>query len=263
MDIERIWVGNSGRNFNYLVACSETGDALVVDPLDSEAVLAAAGRNGWRITQIVNTHEHGDHTAGNAAVVSATGARVLAHSENLGRIPGVDVGLKDRDEVTVGKSVRFRVLDTPGHTLAHVCLFSGGDMPVLFCGDTMFNAGAGNCHMGGQPLQLFKTFSDILVALPAATRIYPGHEYLSRNLAFTMDREPSNTYAAMLLEEAKSRDPARAPIMTIAQESRINTFFRLEETEIVDGLSKSVPGFPESPVPSDVFLALRKLRDSW
>jgi len=263
MKIERIWVGNSGRNFNYLIACPETGDALAIDPLDAGAVLAAAGRYGWRITQIINTHEHGDHTGGNAAVVAATGARVLAHTGNVGRIPGVDAGLSNGDEVVVGRSVRLTVLDTPGHTLAHVCLFAGGDTPALFCGDTLFNAGAGNCHFGGHPGNLFETFSNVLAKLPAETRVYPGHEYLARNLAFTLDREPGNTRAAELLAEAESHDPARARVTTLLQETGINAFFRLRESEVVAGLRDAVPGFSDQPSQRDVFLALRKLRNDW
>jgi hydroxyacylglutathione hydrolase len=93
--------------------------------------------------------------------------------------------------------------------------------------------------------------------------VYPGHEYLARNLAFTLDREPGNARAAELLAEAESHDPARARVTTLALEAKINTFFRLGEPEVVAGLAESVPGFPESPAPRDVFLALRKLRNDW
>ncbi|MGH7090187.1 MAG: MBL fold metallo-hydrolase, partial [Stellaceae bacterium] len=78
MIVEQIWTANAGRNFNYLVACGETGEALAIDPLDHEKCLAAAEARGWHITQIVNTHEHRDHTGGNPQMVAATGAPVLA-----------------------------------------------------------------------------------------------------------------------------------------------------------------------------------------
>ena len=74
MIVERIWTANAYRNFNYLIACPETGEALAIDPLDSEKTLATARVKGWQITQILNTHEHHDHTGGNAAVVAATTA---------------------------------------------------------------------------------------------------------------------------------------------------------------------------------------------
>ena len=89
MIVERIWTGNAYRNYNYLIACAETGEALAIDPLDSQKCLASAKDKGWQITQIFNTHEHHDHTGGNAAVVAATGAKVIAHHRAGSRIVGV------------------------------------------------------------------------------------------------------------------------------------------------------------------------------
>ena len=89
MIVKQIWTGNSYRNFNYLIACPETGEALAVDPLDADKCLAAARDAGWQITQILNTHEHHDHTDGNAAVVARTGAKILAHRNAAGKIDNV------------------------------------------------------------------------------------------------------------------------------------------------------------------------------
>jgi hydroxyacylglutathione hydrolase len=263
MDIERIWTANAGRNFNYLVACPEAREALAIDPLAHEACLAAAERRGWRITQIVNTHEHGDHTGGNEPLRAATGARLLAHAGNLGRISGVDRGLSGGDIIEVGTTVTLEVLDTPGHTLAHVCLYADADPPALFSGDTLFNAGAGNCHLGGHPGQLFETFTGVIEAIPGATRVYPGHEYLARNLAFTLDREPGNARARELLMEVETHDPATARVTTLAFEKEINTFLRLGSSEVIAGLRAIVPEFPTVPTPRDVFLSLRELRNCW
>ena len=77
MIVEQIWTGNANRNFNYLIACPETGEALAIDPLDHQKCLASAKQHGWTITQILNTHEHGDHTGGNQAMIAATGAKLL------------------------------------------------------------------------------------------------------------------------------------------------------------------------------------------
>jgi hydroxyacylglutathione hydrolase len=86
MIVERIWTGNAYRNYNYLIACPETGEALAIDPLDHRS--ACRGRaHGWEITQILNTHEHHDHTGGNAEVVAATGAKLIAHHRAGARIP--------------------------------------------------------------------------------------------------------------------------------------------------------------------------------
>lgn len=261
MMIEQIWTANSYRNFNYLVACPESGEALAIDPLDYTRCLATAERRGWRITQIVNTHEHGDHTGGNRPMVSRTGARLLAHKS--ANIAHIDRGLEAGDKVQVGKTVELEVLDTPGHTMSHVCLFARGDPPALLCGDTLFNAGAGNCHNGGHPNTLYRTFTEQLAHLPPATQVYPGHEYMANNLNFTLDREPDNAQAADLLQNVKHQDPNHAFISTLALEKEINTFFRLQSPPVIQKLRESFPDLPENPDSQQVFLKLRELRNQW
>jgi hydroxyacylglutathione hydrolase len=263
MLVERLWAANPLRNFHYLIACPQTGEALVVDPLDAGLCLSAARERGWQITQVLNTHEHRDHTDGNAAVVAATGARVLAHAAGAARIGGVDRGLARGDVIRVGRTVELEVLDTPGHTRAHVCLLAHADSPGLFCGDTLFNAGAGNCHHGGDPALLYQTFAEQLSRLPDATRVYPGHEYLERNLAFTLDREPGNAEAAALLERVRQHDPLQAPVTTLGEEKRINAFFRLQNPQLIARLRERFPDLDEKPDAKTVFLRLRELRNSW
>ena len=201
MIVERIWTGNAYRNFNYLIVCSETGDALAVDPLDYQKCLDAAKKNGWNISQIANTHEHGDHTGGNKGMVQATGASIIAHKNAGDRIPGMTRGVGNGDTIKVGNSVELECLDTPGHTMSHICLFSHSDNPSLFSGDTLFNAGAGNCHNGGHPNELYETFVSQLANLPTNTKIYPGHDYLINNLQFTLDREPDNKVAQEMIQK--------------------------------------------------------------
>jgi hydroxyacylglutathione hydrolase len=263
MLVERIWAGNPLRNFQYLIACTQTGEALVVDPLDARQCLDLARERGFAITQIVNTHEHLDHTAGNAGVVAATGARVLAHAGAAARIGGVDRGLHRGDVIRVGKTVELETLDTPGHTHSHVCLLAHGDAPALFCGDTLFNAGAGNCHNGGDPGLLYETFVNQLARLPDATRVFPGHEYMARNLAFTLDREPGNVDAAKAMASARAQEAAAARVTTLDEEKRVNAFLRLQNPEIVARLRARFPEIGEKPDARTVFVKLRELRNSW
>jgi hydroxyacylglutathione hydrolase len=263
MLVERIWAANSLRNFHYLIACAETGEALIVDPLNAAQCLAAARTRGFGITQVLNTHEHRDHTDGNAGVVAATGARVLAHAGAAAAIGGVDRGLSRGNVIKVGRTVELEVLDTPGHTRSHVCLLAHGDSPALFCGDTLFNAGAGNCHNGGDPGLLYETFVNQLAKLPDATRVYPGHEYMTRNLAFTLDREPGNTAAAAALEAAKDQKPEDARVTTLGEEKRVNAFLRLQNPEVIARLRERFPEMGETPDARTVFVRLRELRNSW
>jgi len=263
MIVERIWTGNNYRNFNYLIACGETGEALAIDPLDHAKCLAAAKARGWQITQVLNTHEHGDHTGGNAAVVAATGAKVIAHHNAGSKIPGLDRGVKAGDLIRVGRTVELECMDTPGHTMCHICLRSRTDMKALFCGDTLFNAGAGNCHNGGHPAELYATFAEQLSKLPEDTRIYPGHDYIENNLKFTLDREPGNEAARALLPEVTGHDPAKSVVTTLKDEKQFNTFFRLTSPAVIARLRESFPDLPEQPDAKTVFIKLRELRNKW
>jgi len=263
MHVEQIWTGNAYRNFNYLIVCTETGEALAIDPLDHEKCLGIAQRNGWTITQVLNTHEHFDHTGGNAAVIAATGARLLAHVNAKDAIEGIDRGLVAGDVIKVGRTVELEALDTPGHTMSHVCLLSRTDTPALFCGDTLFNAGAGNCHHGGHPAELYETFADQLARLSEQTLIYPGHDYIANNLGFTLDREPDNARAATLLGDVEEQDPNAPLVTTLALEKEINTFFRLHSPSLIARLRETCPDLPDEPDAKTVFLKLRELRNSW
>lgn len=263
MIVEQVWTGNAYRNFNYLIVCPESGEAMAVDPLDHEKCLDAAKRNGWQITQVLNTHEHFDHTGGNDAVIAATGAKLLAHANAKNAIPGMDRGLNAGDVINIGSTVEMEALDTPGHTMSHVCLLSHTETPALFCGDTLFNAGAGNCHHGGHPAELYDTFVNQLAKLPDHTLIYPGHDYIANNLEFTLDREPDNDKAKGLLDKVAAQDPNAALVSTLAMEKEINTFFRLRSPSVIAALRESFPDLPEDPDPKTVFVKLRELRNSW
>ena len=263
MIVEQIWTGNSYRNFNYLVACPESGEALAIDPLDYRKCLDRASDRGYTITQILNTHEHGDHTGGNKATVAATGAKVIAHHNARKRIPGMDIGVAAGDVIRVGKTVELECLDTPGHTMAHICLLSHTDQPALFSGDTLFNAGAGNCHNGGHPELLYDTFTDQLNRLADDTLIYPGHDYLINNLRFTLDREPDNQQARQMLDDYQDQDPADALVTTLATEREMNTFFRLTSPSVIARLREDFPELDEYPDARTVFLKLRELRNAW
>ena len=263
MIVEQVWTGNAYRNFNYLIVCPETGEALAIDPLDHEKCLGAASAKGWTITQILNTHEHGDHTGGNAAMVAATGAKLLAHANAKDKIPDIDVGLGAGDVVKVGRTVELESLDTPGHTMSHVCLLSRTDQPALFCGDTLFNAGAGNCHGGGHPVELYQTFTGQLADLSGDTLFYPGHDYITNNLEFTLAREPDNARAKTLLDEIGNQDPNAAMVTTLALEKEVNTFFRLHNPSVIETLRQEYPDLPANPEPQEIFLKLRELRNDW
>ena len=177
------------------------------------------------------------------------------------------VGLGAGVVLRVGRTVEARVLDTPGHTRSHICLLlqaaDSSTPAALLCGDTLFNAGAGNCHNGGDPSLLYDTFVQQLALLPDSTLVYPGHDYLARNLAFTLDREPGNVVATQRHASLGEREGATAPVFTLGDEKRHNVFFRLQEPEIIARLRERFPELPGDPDARSVFLRLRELRNQW
>ena len=196
-------------------------------------------------------------------MVAATGARLLAHVKAKDKIAGIDRGLSAGDVIKVGRTVELLCLDTPGHTMSHICVMAQGDTPALFCGDTLFNAGAGNCHNGGHPNELYNTFAAQLAKLPDETLIYPGHDYIAHNLGFTLDREPDNAAAKALLPTVEKQDTAKALVTTLRQEKQINTFFRLSSPSVIARLREAFPDLPDQPDQKTVFLKLRELRNKW
>ena len=263
MIVEQLWTASSLRNFNYLIVCPETGEALAIDPLDHKQCLTTAHDRGWDITQVFNTHEHHDHIGGNQQVVDATHAQLLAHADAVDVIPGVDRALKGGDVIKVGNTVELEVLDTPGHTFCHICLFAHTDLPALFCGDTLFNAGVGNCFNGGDPEVMYQTFAGQLSRLPDSTSVYPGHDYITNNLKFTLDREPDNGAAQNLLAHVKDQDPNQPLVTNLALEQQTNTFLRLQSPAVIARLRQDFPDLPDQPDPKTVFVKLRALRDDW
>ena len=161
-----------------------------------------------------------------------------------------------------GKSLEIEVLDTPGHTMSHICLLVRGDQNSLFCGDTLFNAGVGNCHNGGDPISLYKTFYNQLINLDKKTRIYPGHDYLKNNLEFTLSLEPENKFALELLKKAKNENFSTKYVSSLENEYNVNTFFRLKERSIINSIKALGEELPDNS-PKDIFLALRRLRNKW
>lgn len=264
--VEQIPVENELRNYMYLIACSETREAAAIDPLDYERCLDYANTAGWTIRTVINTHEHHDHTGGNEEMIKATGAKLYAHHNAVDKIANVDVGLRAGDEITVGTSVVLKAMDTPGHTFCHTCIFYAGDEthpPALFSGDTLFNAGVGNCHHGGNPQTMYQTFAEQLFVLPHETRIYPGHDYIINNLQFTLDREPNNFAAKSLLFALEQWNGEKHFLSNLALEKEVNTFFRLQNQTVIAMLRVKFPEIGETPNEETVFLKLRELRNSW
>jgi hydroxyacylglutathione hydrolase len=249
---------NKYDHVSYVLACEETGQALALDPYDIDVTLQVAAERGLAITQILSTHEHWDHAGRNEQLRAATGAKVLACKWAAGVIEHLDGYLVEGDVVHVGSSGALEVIETPGHTMTHICLL-GSDFegPFLLSGDTLFGAGVGNCTFGGHAPTLFRTVDKLRTRLAPNTRIFPGHDYLRRNLEFARTLEPENAAIDALHLELEGTTELR--FTHLSEELEINPFLRLDSAAIAHSLSKR----DSDPSAEETFLEIRRLRDAW
>lgn len=174
MIIKQIDIGAMD-NFSYLVGCEKTRQAMVIDPGgDAARIVAAAEEDQLKITLIVNTHGHGDHTAGNAPLKALTQAPVLIHHLDADRYPGADRVLSDDDRTLQLGEIAFDVIHTPGHTPGGICLLAQGN---LFTGDTLFVGDSGRTDLAGGHRPTLGASIRRLMKLPDDTVVWPGHDY--------------------------------------------------------------------------------------
>ena len=175
-------------NFGVLLHCSESGATAAIDAPEAAAVEAALKATGWRLSDILVTHHHADHTGGIAELKQKYSCRVVAPHAEAARIPLVDATVRENDKVKVG-SLEARVFETPGHTAGHISYFLPADK-VAFVGDTLFSIGCGRV-IEGTPEMMWQSLLK-LRGLPDDTRIYCGHEYTKANIRFAKTIEPNN-----------------------------------------------------------------------
>lgn len=239
MQVIQFFVPNSLRNFNYIVFNEETRDGYSVDPFDHELVIEKAKENNVNLVAVINTHYHFDHIKSNKELSQSLNIPIL---EN------------DCDAFKFGDQ-ELRVVKTPGHTSDHVVFIGSGEKEkFIIAGDTIFNAGVGNCKNGGDPEVLFETISMLDGLLDDETVLYPSHDYLLTNLKFSKQVEASNQEVEALKSKRETMDLDREFITTnMRTERKINPFFRLESLAKDLGTKNK----------KETFIHLRKLRDNF
>jgi hydroxyacylglutathione hydrolase len=191
MIIEQIEV-TSMSVFCYLIGDEISGDAALIDPAgDFDKIFIKVDEHHLRVTTLINTHGHWDHTSGNDFVINKTGARLFIHPADAGNLKSIStkilsrmIGgkgspspyqfLNDGDIINIGE-IELKVLHTPGHTEGSICIYTGGH---IFTGDTLFTEGMGRTDLGGgSEKKIMNSIRNIILALPDSTKIWPGHNY--------------------------------------------------------------------------------------
>ncbi len=251
-------------NYGILIHDSSTGVTAAIDTPDEEAVREELREAGWELTHIFTTHHHFDHVQGHHGLKRETNCTIYGPANEARDIPGIDIAIEEGERLTFG-SIEVQVLQTPGHTPGHVTYFipdavqtdaAGGRSGVAFVGDTLFSVGCGRV-MEGRYAEMWHSLEKIM-ALPADTLLYCGHEYTQANIKFALTVDPDN---AALLERKREVDALRRegeptlPV-TLAKELETNPFLRPGSPAIRHSLGLC-PDVPEAKVFED----LRRRKD--
>jgi hydroxyacylglutathione hydrolase len=221
-------------NFGVLIHDPGSGATASIDAPEAAPVEAALAKTGWRLTDILVTHHHNDHTAGIGELKARHKCRVVAPRREAARIAHVDETVAEADQVKVGAS-QANVIDTPGHTAGHISYFFAADK-LAFVGDTLFSIGCGRV-IEGTPEMMWNSLLK-LRGLPDDTRFYCGHEYTAANIRFAKTIEPNNKALAARAAEVATLVAAGKPTIpaTIGAEKAANPFLRADDAEVADAV---------------------------
>ncbi|MGQ0588561.1 MAG: hydroxyacylglutathione hydrolase [Sphingosinicella sp.] len=215
-------------NYVWLMHDSASGETVAVDPSVADPVLDEAGRRGWTISQVWNTHWHPDHTGGNDAIRAATSCTITgpAEAEKVSKLDRIVAG---GDRARIGE-FEAELIDIPAHTAGHVA-FHLPAAGVAFTGDTLFAMGCGRLFEG-DARQMYNAMQR-LAALPLETRVYCGHEYTLANGRFALTVEPDNAELVARMAEVEAQRERGEPTLptTIALERATNPFMRASSVE--------------------------------
>jgi hydroxyacylglutathione hydrolase len=243
---------------NYIWCIHDEQYALVVDPGDAAPVKDFIKTQGLKLTEVLITHHHFDHTGGIADLHQAfTELRVIGPLNP--KIKGLTETVCEGDKISVlEQQLSFEVIETPGHTLDHIAFYNA---QWLFCGDTLFSAGCGRMFEGTP--EVFLASLDKLAHLPAHLKVYCTHEYTLANLKFARHLLPNHTaladYEAWALKQ-RQFDKITLP-STIEQQRTINPFLMCQQvnfqTQMKEKLQRNLNGAV------DTFAAIRAAKDNF
>ncbi len=214
---------------NYCYLLENAGKIGIVDPGEAAPVIDYLEMHSLTPDVILNTHHHADHIAGNRDIMDRYDCTLVGPASETARIPGMTHKLQEGDHYEFGDET-FRVMETPGHTKGHICLY-GEKSQILFCGDTLFSLGCGRLFEG-DAATMWNSLQK-LSALPDDTLIYCGHEYTLANGEFCLSEDPDNADLQNRMEEVKSLRNEGKPTLPVSleMEKKTNIFLRAESAE--------------------------------
>ena len=242
-------------NYAYILRDPETGATAVVDAPDAAPIIDALALRGWALNDILLTHHHSDHIDGVAALVAATGARVIGAAADAHRLPPLDVALREGDSVSIGSETGITI-DVSGHTNGHIA-FHFPISALVFTADSLMAMGCGRLFEG-TPAQMWDSLSK-LAKLPPETLICSGHEYTASNMRFALALEPGNPDLILRSDRITAARAQGLPTVPsrLADELVTNPFLRAATAAM-----KTTLGTPTA-TDAEAFADLRARKDSF
>jgi hydroxyacylglutathione hydrolase len=247
-------------NLVWILVCTRTNAAAVVDGPDAEGALAYCAAHGIKLTHVLNTHTHFDHIGVNHDLARRgllAGLQVIGPAGAKQEVPGITRAVEHGDRFELG-AVSGRVLLTEGHIEGHVSFVLDD---VVMCGDALFTAGCGRVFTGDHRAMLEGLLR--LATLDPITRVCCAHEYTLDGLRFARSVEPENeALQERSREVAALREAGGCAVpSTIGEERATNPFLRSDSEALIAHVRAQAPEADLS-TPLGVFTATRKLKDS-
>jgi len=242
-------------NYGYLVHDPATGETAAVDTPCGKSYKEELDRRGWKLTHVLNTHHHWDHTGGNLEL-KEDGVKIYGPKNEAGKIPGIDVAVAEGDSVKFGGR-DIVIMDGGGHTKGHIVYYIPGESPTLFSGDCLFSLGCGKMFEGN-PEQFWGALEK-LRDLPDETILYCAHEYTQSNGKFAMSVEPGNEDLQKRVEIVRQKRLKNEPTVPtlLGEEKKANPFLRVDFSEEI----RNRVGATANDTPAIAFGKLRKAKD--
>ena len=242
-------------NYIWLVTTNE--GSIVIDPGESSKIIKLIDEKKIDLKGILVTHHHYDHTNGLKDLSDRFEIDIYGPKNNIVEI---NKSVKDSDRISI-LGIEFEVIAVPGHTLDHIAFYSFNEnMPILFCGDTLFSAGCGRIFEGTYK-QMFNSLNK-LSSLPKNTKIYCGHEYTLSNLKFAIEVDSENIDLLNEFDRVNSLNTSINPSLpsTLDKELKINPFLRCDNVSIKNKINEK---FNVSDNDFETFTALREWKDNY
>ncbi|MBF0421835.1 MAG: hydroxyacylglutathione hydrolase [Magnetococcales bacterium] len=239
-------------NYVWLIE-TDPGQGMIVDPGEAAPVMEVLHQRRLIPTHILLTHHHHDHIGGVESLARHFGAKVVGSLQDAGRLPPLDLSVREGGSFSAG-SLSCEVLETPGHTLGHVC-YRIGD--ALFTGDTLFSLGCGRLFEGTAAM-MWQSLLKIR-GLAGVERLFPAHEYTLLNLGFVLKLDRDNSHLGPYRDWIFAQTDRNQPTLptTMERERLCNPFLRADDAD----LKKVLAMDDESPV--EIFAHVRTLRNQY